>query len=279
MCVTGMIAASVGGSLISAGAASKAANAQKDAAAQQTALQGRIYDETVQRFDPFYNDGLLAQEALMYELGLGDAPMMGATPLEITTLPGARGNIRSYDDEGLNLMLTRALDPRRPDRFQVGDEIFDTYDAAQQYARENATGGTQYQGYQLEPGYQFQIDEGINALNQSAASRGQLNSSWAMNNAQRLGQGIADTGRNNYLNRLASAAAGGQSAAGNQAQAGQAYASGASNALANMGNAQAAGYIGVGNAINSGIQNGLGIWQYQNALAGNQSLFGGNSWG
>ncbi len=51
-----------------------------------------------------------------------------------------------------------------------------------------------------------------------------------------------------------------------------------------MGNAQAAGYIGSANAINSGIGNALGIWQYQNQIgqpivfnAGN--LFGGNSWG
>ena len=40
-------------------------------------------------------------------------------------------------------------------------------------------------------------------------------------------------------------------------------AAGVSNALAAQGNAAAAGAIGVGNALQGGIQNGLGIWQYQ----------------
>lgn len=264
---TALVGATLGGSLISANAASNAADAQTDAANQQTALQGRIYDETVERFNPYYNSGLNALAAYNYELGLGEAPMIGATPLSIETIPGETSGILGGLLGGGNT----------PTMYQVGDQQFASLDEAQRYAAENATGGTQYQGYELEPGYQWQIEQGINALDQSAAARGQLQSSWAMNNAQRLGQGIADTGRQNYLNRLASAASGGQAAAGNQAQAGQFYASGASNALANAGNAQAAGAIGVGNAINQGIQNGLGIWGYQSALAGNQSLFG-NSW-
>lgn len=259
-----LVGASIGGSLIQASAAKKAAGAQADAAGQQTALQREIYEDTSAKFQPWLDAGNVGLNALMYELGLGEAPTIGGTPLDITTNKGTkRGLLGGYN----------------PDTYSVGGQTFASLDEAQQYANANPTGGMEYQGYELTPGYKFQIDEGINALDQSAASRGQLNSSWAMNNAQRLGQGIAQQGYEGYLNRLASMSASGQGAAGNQAQAGQAYASGASNALANMGNAQAAGYIGVGNAVNSGIQNGLGIWQYQNTLAGNQSLFGGNSWG
>ena len=55
-------------------------------------------------------------------------------------------------------------------------------------------------------------------------------------------------------------------AAGNQAMAGNAFASGAGQAIGNRGNAQAAGAIGQANAWSGAIQNGLGAWQYQQAL-------------
>lgn len=276
------LSAIVGGAsaLLGASSANKAASAQQAAADKQLALQERIYDDTVERFNPYYNAGLDAQAALMYELGLGEAPMVGGSTPEITTIAGGRtanwgSNALSDSDDPVRRLLGFK---KQPDTYSVNGQIFDTMEQAQAYANANKTGGTQYQGYELEPGYQWQIDQGLNALGQSAAAKGQLQSSWSMNNSQRLAQGIADTGRQNYLNRLASAAAGGQSAAGNQAQAGQAYASGGSNALANYGNAASAGAIGVNNAIQGGLNNALGIWQYQNAMGGgNNSLFG-NSW-
>ena len=59
-------------------------------------------------------------------------------------------------------------------------------------------------------------------------------------------------------------------------------ASGASNALANRGNAQSAGAIGAGNAWQNAISNGIGLWQYQkqsgqpSGLNIGGDIFGGN---
>ena len=65
------------------------------------------------------------------------------------------------------------------------------------------------------------------------------------------------------------ASQGGQSAAGAQANAATNAAAGVSNAYGNIGNAQAAGAIGVGNALSGTINNGLSLWQYQRGVGGN----------
>ena len=274
MCLSAILGA--GTALIGASSANKASSAQKQAAQDQTALQSRIYDETVQRFDPFYNSGLTAQNALAYELGLGAAPTIGGSPLSIETIttPGTyTENQFPAEDDQANRNARWAQyggggsygEPTT--QYRVGGRTFATLADAQAYANANATGGTQYGGYEATPGYQFQLDQGIGAIDASAASRGGLFSGATMQAAQTYGQGLANQNYGEYLNRLTGQATSGQAAAGNQAAAGQNYATGASNALANYGNAAAAGAIGVGNALNAGINNGLGIWQYQNALA------------
>lgn len=72
--VVGMIGASVGGSVMQASAANKAAKAQKDAANQQIALQREIYEDTSAKFQPFLEGGTNAFNALLSEMGLADAP-------------------------------------------------------------------------------------------------------------------------------------------------------------------------------------------------------------
>lgn len=69
-----MIGASVGGSVVQAGAANKAAKAQKDAANQQIELQREIYEDTSAKFQPFLDGGTNAFNALLSEMGLADAP-------------------------------------------------------------------------------------------------------------------------------------------------------------------------------------------------------------
>ena len=151
-------------------------------------------------------------------------------------------------------------------RYSVNGQMFNTMDAAQSYANANKTGGTAYGGFQATPGYQFQLDQGLGAIDRSAASRGGLFSGATLKAAQGYGQGLANQEYGTYLNRLSGLAGSGQAAAGQQGAAAQNYGAGASNALANYGNASAAGAIGFGNAINSGIGNALGVWQYMKGL-------------
>ena len=127
------------------------------------------------------------------------------------------------------------------------------------------------------PAYQFQLKQGQQALDRSAAARGMGASGAQMKAAQQYGQGLAsqeyDKQYNratsefgDYYNRLAGLATGGQQAANTLGSYGNQYANAGSNTLDSLGgslqnnlgqaaNARASGYIGGANAINGGIQN------------------------
>ena len=123
-----------------------------------------------------------------------------------------------------------------------------------------------YGGMQDSPSYQFMMNQGVEDIQSSAAMRGNLQSGATGTALERYRMGLASQESNNWLNRLASQAGAGQAAAGQQAQAGQFYAQGAGQAYGNIGDAQAAGAIGVGNAITSGINQGIGMYGYMNQL-------------
>lgn len=123
-----------------------------------------------------------------------------------------------------------------------------------------------YSGIDISPAAMFALEQGRDTIEAGAAGRGGLYSGATLQALERQRFGLAAQDRDTQLNRLASLANSGQSAAGNQAAAGQAFANGTSNALSNYGNAAAAGAVGSANAINGTINNALGAWQYQQHL-------------
>lgn len=292
MCVSGAI---IGSAALGAFGSSRAADAQVEAAEAQARVQERIYEENTERFQPFYEGGQRAYNALLYELGLGQRPGAGSqnalTINEIEGTPGTgnrlrlRGNIKS--DSGADVLLNGRViasgvndnahmqtlrdqyggTPGTPTRYQVGDQMFDSRDAAQSYI-DNYGGGEEYQGFRATPGYQFRVNEGVNALDASAASGGGLFSGASAKALTEFGQNIGAQEYGNYINRLTGMASSGQNAAGQQAAAGQNFATGMSNAYGAMGNAQAAGAMGMANAVNSGVNNWLGYQMYSNLLGG-----------
>jgi len=135
-------------------------------------------------------------------------------------------------------------------------------------AAADGTGGTQFRGFQATPGFQFQMDRGMDAIQSSAAARGGLMSGATMQASQQFGNDLGNMEYTNYLNRLAGVGQSGQAAAGNQANAGANFATNAGNALGSIGNAQAAGAIGAGNAISGGIQNIMGSLGYMQGFGG-----------
>lgn len=120
-----------------------------------------------------------------------------------------------------------------------------------------------YQGFTATPGYDFRLREGQRALEASAAARGGLNSGAAMRDLMRFGQDYGSNEYGNYFARLGARADTGMGAAQMSGAASQQAAAGVSNALGNIGNARAAGAIGGANALTGGIQNMLGVWNYQ----------------
>lgn len=253
--VVGMIGASVGGSVVQASAARRAAGAQTAAAREQMDVQERMYQQTRDDLSPFREAGLPAVNALNYYLGLGPRPeAIGGNQLTV--------------EEIANQQQTGAIfgGGRNASQFRVGENIFDTRDAAQEYATANSTQGTPFVGFQETPGFQFAMDQGRRAVDASAASRGGLRSGATIQAQTDRGVGMANQEFGNYLSRLSGVISGGQNAAAQQANVNMNTANSMGNALGAMGNAQAAGAVGQGNAINAGINNGIGLFQYQQML-------------
>ena len=137
--------------------------------------------------------------------------------------------------------------------------------------------------YQADPGYAFRLSEGQKALDRQAAARGGLISGGALKAAQRYGQEMGsqeygnaynraltsyntDVARENQLyNRQAGLAGIGQTATNLVGQAGQNYATNVGNLMTGAGAAQAAGQVGMANAITGGLGTYLNYSQ-NNAL-------------
>lgn len=146
------------------------------------------------------------------------------------------------------------------------------------------------------PAYQFQLKQGQQALDRSAAARGIGYSGAQMKAAQEWGQGLAsqqyDKEYNrasgefgDYFNRLAGLSQGGQQAAGSMANAGSNYASNAGNTFANLSNAQtsilgqqanarASGYAGQANAITGSLNSLTNLYGMSKYGGGNKNSLG-----
>jgi len=283
--------ASIAGGLIGASSAKKAAAAQERAAQRDIEFQQETRDLIFDRLDPFYQPGITAQNALAFELGLGDRPMVGGTAPQIEEFtvqgqpmamqpqaaPGGDGNGAFVG----NLAARPAMRPTSTTQFRVGDRTFGSREEAQAFAAANPTGATEYRGFQATPGFQFALDQGNASVNALAGARGGLNSGRTLQDLSTFNMGMANQEYGNYLNRLTGMSGQGFSAAGATANAATNAASGVSNALSGIGNAQAAGAIGQGNAWTGALNNLTALNQYQRGVNGNTGggLFGGNSWG
>jgi len=133
------------------------------------------------------------------------------------------------------------------------------------------------QQFQQDPGYAFRMQEGMKALERSAAARGGLLSGGMLRGAQQYGQGLASqeymnafnryqAERNARLNPLQSLAGVGQTATNQLGQAGQTMASNVGQALGAAAQARASGYIGGANALSQGLGTYLNYSQGQNFL-------------
>lgn len=195
---------SLGGALIGASSADKAADKQQAAAEQDLAFQKKMWRQTRKDLNPYRTTGTAALAAYNYLNG------MGAKPEGYTDFTGT-------------------------------------------------------------PGYQFRVDQGNQSINALAGARGGVLSGRTLEDLAGFNQNIASDEFGKHVARIGGLVDTGMGAAGMTGQANQNVAAGASNALAGIGNAQSAGAIGVGNALNGGLQNIAGMWQYQNSQPGGQA--------
>lgn len=131
--------------------------------------------------------------------------------------------------------------------------------------------------FQTDPGYQFRLEQGQKALDRAAAASGSAYSGAQLKALANFNSGLAsqeygnaynryNTDQSARYNRLASVAGLGQTALnqtqqagtnayGNIAQLGMASTNAINQSMADAAAARASGYVGVSNAIGSGIRN------------------------
>ena len=238
--ISGMAVASIGGSLISAGAAGKAADTQADATERAAQLQNEQYLKSVELQEPFRQGGLQGQNRLLTYLGIGGTPQYDDTaynraladynaslsrldPSQFTTGGGGTGGgyyISSGDQEiyqegtgatggtfdqaGYDAARAGIVAPNR-EQFRltsgnVNDPNFGKY-ATAEYTPEMFAKGQ-------DPGYQFRLKEGMQGLERSAAARGGLLSGGTLKGIQRYGQDMASQEYQNAFNRYQAERAG-----------------------------------------------------------------------
>lgn len=132
------------------------------------------------------------------------------------------------------------------------------------------------------PGYQFQLQQGSQAVDRSQAAKGLLNSGATGKALEQYGQGLAQNYAGQYTQGLQNLAQMGQAAASNQASAGMNAANQMGGNAIYAGNAAAAGYANMGNAIGGAVNQGVGLYgMYQNYTGGggyNYPNYGGNAY-
>lgn len=117
-----------------------------------------------------------------------------------------------------------------------------------------------------DPGYAFQLQQGTQALQNSAAAGSGALSGAALKDLLKYNQDYAGTAYNdafnryqtqqgNIFSRLASILQLGQNAAAGVGSQGTNLAGNAGQAISNAGTAAGAGIVGAGNAVNSGLTN------------------------
>ncbi len=212
-------------------------------------------------------------------IGAG-ASMMGASKQA-----GAMGDAAALQAEATRLSVAesrRQYDLFRSDLApyrETGETALGQYAALYGVGRDGMLSDEDMQGardmFKATPGYEFRMEEGVKALDRSAAARGGLGSGGYGRDLTRFGQGIASEEFNNYANRLAGLANTGQSSAAQTGAAGMQSAgqvgnflmSGAANQgnmLAQAGTARASGYAGVANAASGAASNYLFMNAMQN---------------
>lgn len=130
-----------------------------------------------------------------------------------------------------------------------------------------------------DPGYQFQLQQGQQALQNSQAAQNGVLGGAALKGLIGYSQGMAATGYNdafnrfqtsnqNTYNRLAGLLQVGENAAAQTGTVGANLAGSTANSVLSQGNAAASGIMGGANAISGGINSGLGYYQMSQMMGG-----------
>ena len=258
----GAVSGVVGGltGLYGADQSNKAAKAQEAAAREAAKLQQQQFEATRAALQPYQQAGAGAlqryQAALM---GAQEAPIY-----EMQTTQEANPEYQNYIKEKQDIQnqisklskygnrdLARQweaklyqLEQNKPQEFIEGQQQVQagTYKPQEEFQR-----------FMDNPATQFQIKQGLSALEQGAAARGGLLSGATLKATQRLGQDVASQQYQNYLNRLQGLSQSGQQAAGELGRFGQAASASQAAGLTDAAQQRAGGISGQYQQLGAGL--------------------------
>lgn len=270
-----MAAAAVGGGigivsgLIGSSGAKKAAQTQADAVDRATRAQ--VSQDAQNRADnsQFLGTGIAANKRLSQLLGLKPT----APTWEDASAAALNEHKQKFGIGYTDASPPAAIQART-------QELFDQMQGKYQTESQASAGTTPEDIMKMDPGYQFRMDQGLNATKNSAVARGGLDSGATLKALTRFGQDYASGEFGNVYNRLAGVSGAGQTATGQNQASGTNMANNVSNLTTDAGNARAAGIVGGANAWgNAATGVGSAFNNYQNSeilrklLAGKGSGF------
>lgn len=286
MPVGGGIASGVGsiaGGMVQGKSAKDAAQIQAEAANRATQLQGDMYNQQRSDASPFRGAGLSAlygPGGLFVRTDGGSGLATGNTDAQKQAFIDAK-----MADWNQKKQATMDMNPMARDQIaqQLGNGDNIRAQAEADWAKQQAASGpnidsSQYQldpsltksfsmaDFQKDPGYDFRMQQGQQALERSAAARGGLQGGGFAKALTQYGQDYAsneyqnaynrfNNDRTNRFNSLAALAGIGQTSNAQLGNATQNYANNASQNIMGAGNAQGAAAIAGGNAWGGALSN------------------------
>lgn len=303
MVAAAIVGSAVVGGVASSMSASKAAGAQSDAANASNATQRAMYDQTRKDLLPYSQAGASATNALASLMGLGPGSVYGpagAASVDYdgqinalqTQLNQAQSQLNAGSTTGAfgNMTGRRGLaggGAATANQASLQSQIASLTSQinALQTQKQQASQAAGQQTYsspldspllkpfdmsqaalEQTPGYQFNLTQGLKAVQNSAAARGLGVSGAALKGASTYATGLADstyqnqfnnyvTNQTNQYNRLMGLANQGENAAAQTGAYGTQTAANIGNNLTGAANAQGAAYLQAGNAIANGANN------------------------
>ena len=198
--------AAIGGALVRASAAKKAAKAQTSAANKDIAFQKETRDLIRSDLGVYREGGDLAQRALDFELGLGARPDIWRDCAADRNLFDSRNAAECLGQRGSNGLSAKTVTGSPTTGIGLTGQTFTTMAEAQAYADANRTGGTEYGGYTKTPGYDFRLPAtgqpsvrggGAGGLYSGAAMR-DLDEVWAGLRIERIRNYLSCPGAGRY---------------------------------------------------------------------------------
>ena len=263
----------VGSAVIGGIASNKAANTAAAASREAAGLQAQQYQQTRSDLMPWQQAGTQSLQQLMLGLGLrsgsGSAPTRDQFTTQIAGIPGTQ----VMGEHGGGSMVGGTPASSQFDQAGYDSALAAYNQSANQPLTANGdvtpgmfTHQFGLQDFQESPAYQFNLQQGQQALDKGANARGNLYAPQTLQDLSKFSQGLAGNEWNNAYsqyqnnigniwNRFNSMSQGGQSAANQTGAAGANAANNQGMSLQNAGNAQAAGIMGANTALQGGLNN------------------------